>query len=127
MENSDDHEDNFAGLPPSEPDCSRLTTAARRLTLGRLYETCGGSYTEIAAAVQTMLILEDRVATLHYRWALDLEDKTEAILKRHKKDIEILKHWYLKTGLASGSHEAEEMIRDLAAQGRCQAPNLPPQ
>jgi hypothetical protein len=127
MEKSDDHDDIFASLPSSEPDCSRLATPARRLTLGRLYETCGGSYAEIAAAVQTMLILEDRVATLHYRWAVDLEDKTEAILKRHKKDVEILKHWYLKTGLASGPHEADEMIRDVAAQGRRQAPDLPPQ
>ncbi len=126
MEKSGKHEGLYAGLPPSEPDCSRLVTPARRLTLGRLYAAYAGQYSQISNAVQTMLLLEDRIATLNYRWAADFEDRTPAILERHKKDIESLTELYIVAGLAPGRHQAEEMIRDIAAQGRSQAPDTLP-
>ncbi len=126
MEGSDESEDIFAGLPPPVPDCRRLVTPGRRLTLGALYELCGGHYGWISDVVQTMLILEDRIATFNYRWAADLAEKTPAILQEHKRDIEGLTKWYLRTGLASGPRQAEEMIRDLAEQGRGQFPASPP-
>jgi hypothetical protein len=126
MEDHDESDDVYSGLPPSEPDYSRLRTPARTLTLGRLHKMCDGNYARISDAVQTMLLLEDRIATINYCWAADLEQETPAILKRHKADIECLAQWYLITGLAAGHHQAEELIREIAAQGREQAPKLPP-
>lgn len=126
MENQDEFVDPEAGLPPSEPDHSRLRTAARTLTLGQVYKLCDGEYFKISGVAQTMLLLEDRIATRNYEWAVELEDKSPDTLKRYKADVECLIRWYLFTGLAAGHHQAEEMIREIEAQGREQARGLPP-
>jgi hypothetical protein len=128
MERSVEH-DNSAHDLPLEPDLARLLTPARRLTLGRLYELFGSrddSYPVIAAAAQTMLLLEDRIATIPYHWAIGLADKTPEALKEHKGDRELLTQWYLRTRLATGPHQAEELIRDIVDQALRQVPDRPP-
>jgi hypothetical protein len=79
----------------------------------------------IAKAVQDLLIFEDRIATFSYRFAAYPETKTPSAVEEHERDIDILTRWYLKTGLAAGPHEAQEMIRDIVEQGRRQAPGRP--
>lgn len=123
MENTEEFsEENF---PPLRFDDKHLVTPGRGLPLGRLFEVYN-DYFKVAAAAFDILSLEDRIAATSYEWAAGLEGKDPESVKEHQADIKKLTIRYIETGLAGGPQQAEQMIRDIEAQGRSQVPGTPP-
>lgn len=111
---------------PEFPDHSRITSPARKMTLGHLYDLLdrqllGAEFGEIA---HKLMNYESEIASYAYQAAagfhLGADDH-----KDWKKSKDDLTRLYIDLGLA-GPHQAAEIIRDIEVQAAAQVPNPPP-
>jgi len=110
---------------PEYPDHSRITSPAREMTLGHLYnlldrQLLGADFGSIA---HTLMSCESEIASYAYQAAagFHLEADDHKFRQKCKDDLTRL---YIDLGLA-GPHQAAEIIRDIEAQAIAQVPNPP--
>ena len=114
---------------PEFPDTSRITSPARKMTLGHLYALLDRSLPtegpEFGDVVVKLMNRESEIASYAYQAAagfyLDADDHKD--WQKCKDDLTAL---YIDLGLAAGPHQMAEIIRDIEAQAVAQVPNPPP-
>ncbi len=117
------------------PDFNRIATAGKTLTLGRLYDIleAKGDSGILGAMAQELMVQEAEVANNAYRTARGIRlggEAKEFIEDENrrfppKKDVDKLIKLYIFYGLASGPHQATEMVREIESQAVAQVPDLP--
>lgn len=116
------------------PDFHRINTPGRALTLGRLYEILEreGNAAALGDTAADLILRETLVASTAYRAALGRKlggaarDFLEGESRKYRqKETDSLSKIYIELGLASGPHQAAEIVRDIEAQAAAQVPDLP--
>lgn len=105
-------------------ELDRLATPGRGLTLGQLREVYGANTLKIEQVVGAIITLEDTIVDTVVRWAIGQERATR-FAKEQEKDAKDLAKLYIEAGLATGLHQAEQLVRDLETRARRVAPPSP--
>jgi hypothetical protein len=103
-----------------------IETPSDRLTLGELRRTLGGNLEDIETLVHNLILAEFELgvaACVEAKNALE-SHVTDRLAKWDIKDLAAL---YVEAGLASGSHEAEQLAKRYyaAVRKRSDNPQLP--